>query len=188
MDIFFIRHTPVAVPQGTCYGFADVAVSDDWLQHAERVKRTIPLAEVTESNVYTSPLSRCALLSRQLTDTPLEDERLKEMNYGNWEGRLWSDIGRDEIDNWLSDLEHYRTPNGESLGDVHRRGAAFLAELAEQQHETAFVVTHGGMVRCLVAHVIGLDLAHAARLSIDYASVTRVRIDGATRRLESMNV
>jgi len=188
MEIYIIRHTPVAVPTGTCYGFSDVAVSDDWRDHAARMKRNIPLDSITANNVFTSPLSRCAKLSRELTDSPREDDRLKEMNYGDWEGRLWGDIGREEINAWLADLEHYGTPNGESLGDVHQRGVSFIKTLMQEPHETAFVVTHGGMVRCLIAEIIGLDLTHAARLSVDYASVTRVKLDGDLRRLESMNV
>jgi len=188
MIIYVIRHTPVDVPSGTCYGFSDVSLSDDWRDHAARMKRNIPLEAITPVNVYTSPLSRCSLLSRELTDTPREDDRLKEMNYGSWEGRLWCDIGRVKIDAWLADLEHYVTPNGESLGNVHQRGVSFMNELQEESHDTAFVVTHGGMVRCLVAQIIGLELAYAARLSIDYASVTRIKLDGDVRRLESMNV
>ena len=81
MIIYVIRHTPVDVPSGTCYGFSDVSLSDDWRDHATRMKRNIPLEAITPVNVYTSPLSRCSLLSRELTDTPREDERLKEMNY-----------------------------------------------------------------------------------------------------------
>lgn len=188
MNIYLIRHTPVAVPRGTCYGFADVDVTDDWKTFAQAVKRKLPDTSIRDDNVFTSPLTRCALLSAEIGPTPIADDRLKEMNYGRWEGQLWDEIGREQLDAWLSNLEHYKTPDGESLGEVRDRGVAFLDDLRETGLEDAFVITHGGMVRCLIAHAIGLDLAHAARLSIDYASVTQLKIDRDHRRMEKMNV
>ena len=128
------------------------------------------------------------LLSQQLSPTPLPDTRLMEMHYGDWEGRRWTDIGRAQLDAWVDDLEHHAVPNGESLGDVHRRGVAFMEELQTKTHRSAFVVTHGGVVRCLVAHIIGLELVHTPRLQVDCTSVTHIRLDERSRHLQGMNL
>ena len=188
MLIYIIRHTPVNVPSGTCYGNSDVALTADWPEHLERIRNKLPLAEIREDNLYASPLTRCATLAHDLGPAPQFDERLKEMNYGDWEGRPWVDIDATERDAWLADLAGYRTPNGESLGDVYERSTQCVAEIAEREHEIAFVVTHGALIRCLIAYGMGLEPNNAGRMQIDYGGVSRLLIDGERKQIESMNV
>jgi len=188
MHLYIIRHTPVAVPSGTCYGSSDVALSSDWREHLERVRRKLPLDELTEHNLYSSPLTRCATLARELGPAPTFDDRLKEMDYGDWEGKSWSEIDPDQRNAWIADFEGYRTPNGESLGDVYLRATQCISEIAKSPHQIAFVVTHGALIRCLVAYGMGLSLNNAGRMQIDYGGVSRLMIDGERKQVESMNV
>ena len=188
MRLYIIRHTPVSVPSGTCYGASDVALTADWPEHLDKIRDKLPLADISEDNLYSSPLTRCATLAKELGPTPSFDDRLKEMDYGDWEGRPWAEIDTVERDAWLSDLESYRTPNGESLGDVYQRASQCVSEIARRDHEVAFVVTHGALIRCLVAYGLGLSLNNAARMQIDYGGVSRLLIDGERRQVESMNV
>ena len=67
-----------------------------------------------------SPLQRCEQLAHyllalrpDLASNP--DPRLREMDFGDWEGRPWADIARGEIDAWTQDFAHYRPGAGENL-------------------------------------------------------------------------
>ena len=188
MLIYLIRHAPVEVPSGTCYGSTDVALAPDWREQLESIRHKLPMDQVGEDNVYSSPLQRCLILARGLTPNPHVDERLKEMHYGGWEGRLWSEIPRAETTTWLSDLENVHTPDGESLGDVYQRGVECLVEIAETATDPVFVMTHGAMIRCLVVFALGMPLNHAARIQIDYGGVSRLRFEADRKHLECMNV
>ena len=188
MRLYIIRHTPVSVPSGTCYGASDVALTPDWPEHLDKIRDKLPLEDIGADNLYSSPLTRCATLANALGPAPSFDDRLKEMDYGDWEGRPWADIDALERDAWLNDLESYRTPNGESLGDVYERASQCVSEIASRDHEVAFVVTHGALIRCLVAYGLGLGLNNSARMQIDYGGVCRLLIDGKRRQVESMNV
>ena len=188
MRLYIIRHTPVSVPGGTCYGSSDVALTADWPEHLERIRDKLPLAEIDADNLYSSPLRRCATLAKRLGPAPRFDDRLKEMDYGEWEGRPWADIDIDQRDAWLADLSGYRTPNGESLGDVYERASRCITEIAARDHESAFVVTHGALIRCLIAYGMGLALNNAGRMQIDYGGVSRLLIEGERKQVESMNV
>lgn len=104
--LWLVRHAPVLAPAGLCYGASDLpADADATRAAAESLASQLPQAMA----VRTSPLERCLQLARelqdQLPDLNLQvDERLQELNFGAWEGRLWSAIGRAEFDRWLGDF------------------------------------------------------------------------------------
>ena len=188
MHLYIIRHTPVTIAGGTCYGSSDVDLTPNWPEHLDRIRTKLPLQDIHGDNLYSSPLSRCATLAQALGPVPRFDDRLKEMDYGDWEGQPWTDIDAAQRDAWLRNLECYRTPNGESLGDVYRRSIQCIEEIAGRDHEVAFVITHGALIRCLAAYGLGLALNNAARIQIDYGGVSRLFIEKGRRHLESMNV
>ena len=73
-----------------------------------------------------SPLQRCEQLARylialrpDLASNP--DPRLREMDFGDWEGRPWADIARSEIDAWTQDFAHPPPGGGENLHSMLAR-------------------------------------------------------------------
>ena len=187
MDVYLIRHTPVAVPSGTCYGASDIELALGWPEELERIRGKLPLARLTGDNLYTSPLKRCRTLAQSLHPGAKPNELLREMDFGEWELKPWGDIPREHVEAWLADLENVAAPGGESLADVYARGAAFLRQLEAEAHEIAFVMTHGGMLRCLLAHALGLPLGNADRLQIDYGGVSKIRLEGPRVRIDWIN-
>lgn len=187
MLVYVIRHTPVDVPKGMCYGRSDVGLHADWREHFADVRGRLPLEALSGTNVYSSPLKRCLLLAEELVESVQQSELIREMDFGDWELNPWDSVPKEQIDRWLSDLANVRTPGGEGLNDVYTRAARFLTELADAPHEVAFVLTHGGVIRCLVAQVLGLPLANAARIQVDYGGITRLRIERDLLQVESLN-
>ena len=84
MEIYFIRHTSVAVPKGTCYGKTDVELSDTFEKEASVTRKTIE--GVSFDKVYTSPLTRAVKLA-SFCGFPhaVKDARLMELDFGEWE-------------------------------------------------------------------------------------------------------
>ena len=83
-----VRHTRVGVPKGTCYGWSDVPVADTFEEEAANTKKHLDdiFKEHAPDIVFSSPLTRaCKLAAYCGYDTPLLDNRLKEMNMGEWE-------------------------------------------------------------------------------------------------------
>ena len=93
----------------------------------------LPLRLPRHAPVYSSPLSRCLRLAQGLQAAgfaePVVDARLREMDFGRWEGRGWSEVPRDQIDAWRDDIVRYVPPGGESLASLAERGNAFVAAL-----------------------------------------------------------
>lgn len=96
------------------------------------------------------------------------------MDFGHWEMRRWDDIPRVEIDAWRDALATYRIPGGETVAEVSARATAFVAELAATDRRRHLVVTHGGVIRCLVNAALGRPPEQAFRVRAAYGSVTRI--------------
>ncbi|WEF32759.1 histidine phosphatase family protein [Pseudoduganella chitinolytica] len=156
MALILIRHPRPLVADGTCYGGSDVPVAADELARVvQAVQPVLPAAPV-----FSSPLQRCALLARRLSDDVTFDADLAEMNFGSWEQRAWDDIARADVDAWAADLLHYRPGGGETVLEVAVRVRRALMALSS--HGSAIVVCHAGTIRLMTALATGTALEQAA--------------------------
>ena len=147
MQVTLIRHTSVAVPKGTCYGFTDVPLSDTFEAEAAQTKERIK--DLCFDHVYTSPLSRATRLADYCGYPCAErDDRLKEMNMGNWEMRLFDEITDAQLQRWYNDFLNQPTTGGESFRDLYARVAHFLDELRTRPYRQVAIFAHGGVLVC----------------------------------------
>ncbi|MGI4884067.1 MAG: histidine phosphatase family protein [Janthinobacterium lividum] len=180
MIIHLIRHTAVAAP-GICYGHHDVPLADTFAAEAAALRAKLPPAPAGGYRAFSSPAARCRALADAVASGYALDERLREMNFGAWENRLWADLPRAETAPWMADYVALAPPQGETFGALQQRAVAFLAELAAAPGAAAaaespvLVFTHGGTIRALLCHCLEMPLRNAFRLRIDYASVTKIQ-------------
>jgi broad specificity phosphatase PhoE len=98
------------------------------------------------------------------------DERLRELDYGEYEGRTTVDI-RSERPAW--DLFRDGCPGGETLVDAGRRADELLVSLApEQGHGDVVLVGHGHFSRILAARYLGFRPESARHLALGTASLS----------------
>lgn len=172
MKLTLIRHTQVAVLPGICYGQSDVGLAKSYPAERDRVSGLLRGAAFEK--VFSSPLSRCHTLAKDLFPGHeiVLDERLKELNFGQWEMLDWESIAQTpEGKAWFDDFVAVACPGGESFNDQINRVAAFLDELKGQDLRSVAVVTHGGVVRstnCLLNGIAPLD---AFKARVDYGKV-----------------
>lgn len=179
MILHLVRHPRPLVAPGTCYGRLDVAALDV-AAAAERLRGLLP----TGVPVWSSPLRRCRELAACLHGSPCVDDRLQEMHFGAWEGRSWDDIGPAALDAWAADVAGYAPPGGESARQVQARALAWVQERTEAE---SVLVTHGGVMRVLLAHWLGLPPGEWLRLNFAYAAVTTVALQGQKAVVQRLN-
>lgn len=147
MDVILIRHTSVNVPKGTCYGWSDVPVADTFEQEAAITKKNIEHLEF--DMVFSSPLTRARKLAEYCGwANPVVDDRLKEMNMGSWEMKLFDEIKDENLQRWYDDYMHQPTTNGESFPMMYARVAGFLDELKQKPYRRVAIFAHGGVLMC----------------------------------------
>lgn len=146
MQIILIRHTSVAVPRGTCYGQSDVPVADTFEQEAAQTLHNLQPYLPLDA-VFSSPLTRARQLAAYCGfPDPTVDDRLMEMNMGEWEMQLYDKIQDPNLQQWYDDYMHLPTPGGESFPQLYARVAAFLDQLKAAPYSRVAAFAHGGVL------------------------------------------
>ncbi|OBI52223.1 phosphoglycerate mutase [Mycobacterium kyorinense] len=136
--------------------------------------------------VVCSPLLRCRRtvepLAEALDVTPVVDERLAEVDYGDWTGRKIADLTKEPLWKVVQAQPSAAVfPGGEGLAQVQARAVAAVREhdrqLSEQHGGDALwlACTHGDVIKAVVADALGLHLDSFQRITADPASMSVIR-------------
>lgn len=194
MELFLVRHPRVSGGDGRCYGRLDLPLAHDPAHAAERLRRLLPAEVLAEARYYCSPASRCRALAACFTASAEIDQRLLEMHFGSWEGRLWEDIERSALDDWAANPLHFVPPNGETPHAVRTRALAWVADLlaaavadpaAAERPVLAF--SHAGPIRMLLSHWMQVEPEGWPRINIDFGSVSHLRLQNGRVQVISLN-
>jgi alpha-ribazole phosphatase/probable phosphoglycerate mutase len=135
--------------------------------------------------IVSSPLLRCAEFAQALARKqaiPLHMEsRLQEVGFGDWEGKTSAEITAADpalIFKFKRDPITYRPAHAEPIADFYQRVSSVWDELTAQfsgQH--VLIVAHAGVIRMIVAHVLGMPPEHAYRIQVGSAAISRFGIE-----------
>lgn len=137
------------------------------------------------STIISSPLQRCAAfaetLGRQLDIPVIREYRLQEINFGRWEGKTAKEIMEEDHDLltqfWHNPLDN-PPPEGEPLSHFHQRVESAWLDIVENHRDRSLlVVAHGGIIRMILCLVLHIPIQNISRIVVEYASLSRVRID-----------
>jgi alpha-ribazole phosphatase len=177
MTIYLIRHTKPDIPDGKCYGQSDIEVKEaEFKLTVSRIHQKIDLENVDK--IYTSPLKRCSLLAHALMAKQskiVTDERIKELDFGNWELQKWEDIDSGELERWAKNFVHEQVPEGESHMDLYNRISEFWDEIPEEEAESLAVVTHGGVIKSLLSKILEIPLEKSFSIKVHYGELIAIR-------------
>ncbi len=182
LTLILVRHGETAWNKARRYqGQMDVPLSDVGEQQAARVANR--LAERKIDACYASDLQRAMQTAEIIIEKNnfplLADARLREMNFGVFEGLTWDEANAqypDMVKAWLND---YNQPpeGGEALEDFSARVLSLRDELLEKYHgETVLLVAHGGSLSELLCLTMGLPSERRWVFAMDNASITELQI------------
>ena len=152
MKLFFLRHTSLNVEIDVFYGQTDLDVSDRFEEEVKLIQKKIKNFNIDTNSikVYSSPLKRCIKLTNKLTENYIVDERIKEMNLGDWEMKKMSSISKKEKLDWENNLLSFKIPNGESNSEFLKRLKSFLEDIFKF-NEDALIVCHAGSINGMLS-------------------------------------
>lgn len=186
--VVLVRHArSTANASGVLTGrLGGVRLDDTGRHQAERVGQR--LAAVPLAGLVTSPLRRCretaaAIAAAQPATPEVTAERgLVECDYGEWQGRPLKELAREKL--WRAIQRHPASvtfPAGESMAAMSARAVAAVrrhdAQVEAQAGSRAVwaAVSHGDLVKAILADALGLHLDLFQRLHVDPGSVSVVR-------------
>lgn len=171
MTIYLIRHGETDLnKEHRLQGHSDIELNDYGRELARITGQA--LSTVNFDYVFTSPLIRAKETAQILVDNQevkapiIEDERIKEICFGEFEGLSYSKDGFTIPDktfmNFFDKPEEYNIPEkGEGFEDVIERTGSFLKELTENkkyENKTILVSTHGCALKAILANINNISI------------------------------
>lgn len=198
--VLLVRHgRTTANSQGILAGrLASVLLDETGLGQAEQTAERLAVVPLTR--IMTSPLERCRQTAQAIAEhherrcAPVVDHALTECGYGAWQGRSLTELAREPL--WQTVQTQPSAvvfPDGEAMLAMQSRAVAAVrrtdAEI-ESQHGAGAVwaaVSHGDVIKAILADALGTHLDLFQRLHADPASVSIVRYGPARPEVLAMN-
>lgn len=173
-QIYLVRHTNVDVPKGVCYGISDVSLASTYNQEIQAIIQHF--IGISFNNVYSSPLSRCTQLAQQLSPSGFRiDARLKELNFGDWEGSSWDEIYKTAYGKkWMNNYLELPCPAGEAYSDLYNRVSAFINEMDKSQD--TLIITHAGVIRVFLSVFKIIEGKSIFDRKVDFGEIIRIHL------------
>ncbi len=192
VKIFVARHGQTPLNAVNCMqGQIDVELSELGKRQAEELKER--LKEENFEHIYTSPLIRAydtAKKASEYHDCPFKtDDRIKEMNFGEWEGnpieKVKSEGGEPAYYFW-NEPHNFHITTGETFYQLIDRVGDFLDMIVEEHKgQKVLIVCHGMVVRAILTYVQNRDVSEMYNNPpIRNASITVFDYDGKNANIE----
>ncbi|MGM0330304.1 histidine phosphatase family protein [Enterococcus sp. AZ084] len=138
--------------QGLVCGHADIELTEKGKEQAEKLAEKVANLEIPITKIIHSPLQRARDTAQAVAtkvNLPMTmDERLIEMDFGDYDGRPSEDEGFQQARQNFA----VRFPNGESVLDVYARITPLLKECLEDEDNVYLLVCHNALIRIINAY------------------------------------
>jgi alpha-ribazole phosphatase/probable phosphoglycerate mutase len=182
--IYLIRHGETDdADSGRYKGHLDVPLSENGIKQIKKLAEY--LSQDTDLNVvYTSDLRRsiksaeiiAGLFGLQTVIT----EKLKERNFGQWEGMSFIEIEKkypDAFKAWADNPLKFSPMNGESTSEVRERVMPAFNEItAKHKGQNIAILSHGGVIRIILCELLGIPLENIFRIEQDFAALNIIEL------------
>jgi broad specificity phosphatase PhoE len=140
---------------------------------------------------YCSPMQRCRQTAEAAApELPIRFDRdLREIDFGQWENRTFGELERESpglIDRWAAFGEDFAFPGGETIGEFLGRVRAAAGRLMQDDAQTVLAVTHGGVIRTMICHLLGFESRKYVAFDVAYASTAVIDLHDGRGVLAAM--
>lgn len=193
--LFLVRHGETEWARARrVLGRRDLGLNEAGRAQAEVAAGRLSQVEIAE--ILSSPLVRAfataELISRPHGIEVARDPRLTDVNVGRWEGKTYGEVrASPEFAVLAGGPQASPIPGGEALTAIRDRVVSSVEQALEDNQigSNIVVVSHATVVRVLLAHYLGMDLAkyHCLRVGMGSLSVLRFDSDRAPPRVLALN-
>lgn len=192
-QLILVRHGSIGEGwQGRYVGRTDPPLDETGTRQARALARA--LAGRGIERCFCSPLRRALDTAMQITRpmdrTATVEPDLREVDFGRWEGRTFDEIQKQDpalVDEWAKWDMDFSFPEGERITDFLTRAHALADRLAREEADTLLVVSHGGVIRSMLCHLLGMETRCYLSFEVSPASITALRLYAGKGVLTELN-
>ncbi len=157
--LYLLRHGKTELA-GRYAGATDIALSKTGRKQIEEVAPR--LSHIDFDHIVCSPMLRCRE-SLELLNLPhdvIVDDNLREIDFGEWEGKSFQEISKsspDLVEQWSAGGNEFCFPGGECIQDFILRLEKAKSKLLSCEKEKVLVIAHGGVIRYLLCSFLGIS-------------------------------
>jgi len=184
MELYVVRHGETQANRERRYsGWTETPLTEAGLKQAE--KTGYFLADFNPHMLFCSDLQRArdtaGAIGAACGLQPVVNPLLREINFGQWEGKSFSEIDEKwpvEVKRWLDDPLTYSPPGGETVVEVSERMLSFMQKIKAKNNTSTrvVVVSHGGSIRALLHSVFNYDSKSFWDVGIANSSINLFRL------------
>jgi len=144
--------------------------------------------------IYSSPQRRAYKTALTVADVlgleVVVDERIREMSFGEYEGRHFWTLMEEEgelLRAWLSNPVENPLPTQEDMESFKNRVESFLMDILQERHTNLLIVAHGGTLHAIVCLSLGLGLENLWNIHMDNTGITQLRYNAGRFELRHLN-
>lgn len=185
MNLYLVRHAR----QSSRLCNVNVELGQEGFQMAELLSER--MKHVPLDTIYSSDLIRAVqtaeIINKHHGLNHVIRAGLQEIDFGDWTG-LEDSVIRETYQEFIQNNakmeEDLPYPGGENGADVIRRAMPVIQEIIESGQENVLVVTHGGVIRALTAHLLGMEQAQKGLFgtALEHSSITQFVYNEKTKR------
>jgi broad specificity phosphatase PhoE len=192
MIVHFVRHARAEGVDGRCIGHTDVPLSAAGRDDARATGIRWDLAAGGVLRCLSSDLIRAKETAALLLPSSghTHDARLREMDFGTWDGRTWADLETTDatrLQRWMADWTTERAPDGESFADVIARVRSLIDALPRHTDDNTLIVAHAGSIRAAAVVLLDLPPQRAFSLAVDHLHLTSFSLSATSATLTRWN-
>ncbi len=183
--VYLVRHGSTTWnEEGRICGHRELPLSERGKGEAQGAEKFLSPCPI--DHALTSPLTRTAqtaeiILTRRSV-RPQVDQRLIELKLRGWEGEQRQVLIDDPLwQQWISAPHKAATPEGERLQEIQVLVVSCLNDGLRQipSKGELLIVSHGGVLRVLLLHLLEMPLSAYHKVRIDCGSVTAIDVDNS---------
>jgi len=193
-QIYLVRHgQTISNTLGRIQGHSDSPLSERGKEQVSMLAKR--LCDTAITAIYSSDLGRALATAKILGQTlgkPVQqDGRLREVSFGKVEGLTWDEVATKHSSiqrAWFQHEANARLPGGESREEVTIRAMEMLEDLVcDYAGERILAVTHGGVLACILIHILQIAKGIRPMCSFDNAALNVIQYKNGQWKIKTWN-
>lgn len=176
--LYLVRHGTSEGADGLVVGQIDLELSDAGAADLRALGESWqgpPPDRLISSDLLRASRSADVLSEVWGLEVSARDPRLREIDFGEWDGMTWKDLRRQEGDRFETYMQTWwdeSPPGGESMAEVGQRATDWFYDILDHGSGVVVAVAHGGSIRTILAHVLKMPGLQVFNLHLDHGRVS----------------